>query len=103
MKRIWFVPLLAIGVFWVSQAQAQGLRTLSASPARESATEICGAAIPQIRAVPPQGSGPVVYLIAPCLTKRASRLPVLNTYLRDIQLKPSQPSRGLWTPFDAAA
>ena len=29
-------------------------------------------------------------------------MPTQDMYLHDIQLKPSQPSRGLWTPFDEA-
>lgn len=95
------VPLLA-----AHNASGQVLRTLSTDSTPATANSICGLPIPPPLStyLPPAGSGPVVYLIAPCFERQGGR-PRLNpqTYLQDIHLKPSRPSIGEWTPFDAGA
>src|SRR5689334_2113910 len=54
--------------------------------------------------LPPAGSGPVVYLIAPCFEAQGgTSLIDYETYLYYIQLKPSQPSQNIWTPWDEEA
>src|SRR5215470_12982 len=64
---------------------------------------VCGLPIPQPAALPPAGSGPVLYLIVPCFAKQGGS-PVVEaeTYLYYIQLVPlvSRPSQGMWTPWD---
>jgi hypothetical protein len=101
MRGVRFVVVLAVLTVAGSAlpAQAQALRNLSANPAPAFATAICGTQpVPPARALPPEGSGPVVYLIGLCRTKQGAQ-----TYLPDIQLKASRPSEGLWVPFDASA
>jgi hypothetical protein len=101
MRAIQLAVLTVVGL-WATQAHAQGLRNLSANPAPAPATVICGNTVPQPRAMPPEGSSPVVYMIAPCFTSQGARQP-MPTYLQDIQLKASRPSQDMWVPFDAAA
>ena len=65
---------------------------------------ICDADVPPPVALPPDGSGPVVYLIAPCFEAQGgTSLIDYETYLYYIHLQPSQPSQGIWTPDDEAA
>ena len=88
----------------VASARAQALRTLTSSTGPAGASEICGQPVPPPNFLPPTGSGPVVYLISPCFERQGGRSRIgPEAYLRDIQLKPSRPSRGEWTPYDAAA
>jgi outer membrane protein insertion porin family len=65
---------------------------------------ICDTDVPPPVALPPDGSGPVVYLIAPCFEAQGgTSLVDYETYLYYIHLKPSQPSQGVWPPDDDAA
>ncbi len=65
---------------------------------------ICGQPVPAPLALPPAGSGPVVYLIAPCFEAQENQALVdLQTYLYYIQTKRSQPSQGIWIPYDESA
>jgi hypothetical protein len=102
----WMLIVLALvlsGSTSPSQAQAlRGLSTDSTGPI-ESST-ICGSFLPAPRALPPTGSGPVVFYISPCIEGPGSQSPTAaEEYLKDIQLRPSLPSQGLWRPYDAAA
>jgi hypothetical protein len=91
-------------VAFTTLSHAQTLRTLSMDTRPAAATSICGAPVPPPNFLPPAGSGPVVYLLAPCFERQGGRPRVDPlTYLADIQLKPSRPSAGAWTPYDAAA
>src|SRR5256885_1448939 len=70
------------------------------APARNPTT-ICGQAIPVPQSLPPAGSGPVVYLIAPCWEAQGNQTVIEPaTYLYYIQLKASSPSQGTWIPYD---
>ena len=85
-------------------SHAQTLRTLSTDTKPAAATSICGVPVPPPNFLPPAGAGPVVYLLAPCFERQGGRPRVDPLrYLADIQLKPSRPSAGEWTPYDAAA
>src|SRR5215213_7428991 len=56
------------------------------------------------RAQPPAGTGPIVLFIAPCFEAQGNASVIEpQTYLYYIQLKQSQPSQGLWVPYDAAS
>ncbi len=69
-------------------------------PAPGAGATICGQPVPPPRALPPDGSGPVVYLIALCfLAQGNTSLVDLQTYLYYIQLKASVPSQGQWVPY----
>jgi len=64
-------------------------------------TTVCGSPIPRPAALPPAGSGPVVFQIVPCFEAQGNvALVDLQTYLYYIQLKPSAPSQGVWTPYN---
>ena len=66
----------------VGAAQAQQ------PPAPLNPTTVCGSPIPSPAALPPAGSGPVVFLIAPCFEAQGNvALVDLQTYLYYIQLK----------------
>jgi hypothetical protein len=97
---------LALTTLATAYPGAQALRTVTSSTQGQPVTalSICGAAILRPGALPPPTSGPVVYLISPCFERQGGR-PRLQpeTYLREIRLKPSRPSQGLWTPYDSAA
>jgi outer membrane protein insertion porin family len=83
-------------------AQAQNPAQTSGN--KESAPTICGNPIPPPRNLPPEGSGPVVYIIAPCFAKQGGNPNVESeTYLYYIQLRPSQPSQNVWVPYDQKA
>ena len=69
-----------------------------------SATTICGVTVPPPANLPPAGSGPVVYQMAPCFQAQGNVSTVdPQTYLYYIQLRPSQPSQNNWVPYDAKA
>jgi hypothetical protein len=96
------IPALVI-LLGASALPAQELRELKAAPARSSLS-LCGFSVDAPAALPPRGSGPVVYRLAPCFERQAhvSRINA-EQYLRDIHLRPSRPSQGQWVPYDAAA
>src|SRR5438309_1101367 len=77
-----------------------------AAPAADAPTTItvCGQQVAAPRATPPSTSGPVVLFIAPCFEAQGNTSLIdVNTYLYYIQQKASQPSQGIWVPYDAAA
>jgi outer membrane protein insertion porin family len=99
------VALAALASACASVAWAQGA---SQNPAQVAggtgAPTICGAPVPPPANLPPAGSGPVVYFIAPCFSAQGN-VPMVDpqTYLYYIQLKTSQPSQNIWSPWDEAA
>ena len=114
--RKFVLRVLALVVTTAGAASAQ-----SPSPAPPPATQIpenpaqaptpaggggtiCGVPVGAPRALPPDGSGPVIYLIAPCFAKQGgSPLVEPETYMYYIQLRPSLPSQGTWVPYDEKA
>jgi outer membrane protein insertion porin family len=65
---------------------------------------ICGQSIPPPRGLPPEGSGPVVYLISLCFEAQGgTSLIEPQTYLYYIQQKYSQPSQGTWVAWDGTS
>jgi outer membrane protein insertion porin family len=67
------------------------------------ATRICGVDVPPPASLPPAGSGPVFWLVAPCFEAQGNvSLVDVQTYLYYIQAqqKVSRPSQNAWTPFD---
>ena len=54
--------------------------------------------------MPPAGSAPVVLFIAPCFEAQGNQSVVeAQSYIYYIQLKASQPSQGIWVPYDDKA
>jgi outer membrane protein insertion porin family len=73
------------------------------APAAPAAT-ICGVPVPPPANLPPAGSGPVVYQMAPCFQAQGNVSTVdPQTYLYYIQLRPSAPSQNNWVPYDSRA
>src|SRR5688500_14004642 len=65
---------------------------------------LCGSAVPPPARLPPAGSPPVIYQIAPCFEKQGGISSVeAATYLYYISTRPSLPSQNQWVPYDAAA
>ena len=75
-----------------------------AASAGQGGPTICGVRVPPPANLPPAGSGPVVYQLAPCFPAQGNVSTVEpQTYLYYMQLRPSQPSQNIWVPFDQAA
>ena len=72
------------------------------APASPGLPTICGATVPLPATLPPAGSGPVLWLIAPCFPSQGNAYTVEpQTYLYYIELakRVSQPSQNIWTPW----
>src|SRR3954469_24552360 len=96
------ITFLGLAVLWAAPGFAQQPHQPPALPAPpvSTSTRICGQDVPAPRALPPAGSGPVVYLIAPCFEAQGNTSLVdYQTYLYYIQTKASQPSQGIWVPY----
>ena len=92
---------VALGLTLAGSAHAQEPppQTAPSNPAT-----ICGQPIPAPQRLPPDGSAPVLYLIAPCFEAQGgSSLIDIQTYLYYIQLRGSRPSENVWIPWDAKA
>jgi outer membrane protein insertion porin family len=64
---------------------------------------VCGVTVPPPATLPPAGSGPILWQIAPCLASQGNvSLVDMQTYLYYIQLQQqtSRPSQNIWTPYD---
>jgi len=67
-------------------------------------SSICGLPVPAPANSPPPGSGPVVVAFMVCFEKQGGASMIEpQTYLHHIQLRPSEPSRDRWVPYDDAA
>jgi len=96
--------VLALVVVTTDSPAAQQLRALSAKVEAQTTTSLCGFSIEPPAALPPSTAGPVVYKLAPCFERQGqrARLPA-SVYMRDIQLRPSRPSDGVWVSYDSSA
>jgi outer membrane protein insertion porin family len=107
------VALMALlgGCASTAWAQTPALDASAAQPpspqaasAGQGAPTICGVPVPPPANLPPAGSGPVIYFIAPCFSAQGN-VPIVEsqTYLYYMQLRPSQPSQNIWVPWDEQA
>jgi outer membrane protein insertion porin family len=97
--------VLGTATAWLlaSPAAAQGAPAAAQAAAGPSVT-VCGQQVAPPRAMPPSGSGPVILFIAPCWEAQGNASVIEpQTYLYYIQLKASQPSQGVWVPYDDKA
>ncbi|MGE0593471.1 MAG: outer membrane protein assembly factor BamA [Vicinamibacterales bacterium] len=93
-----------VGAVVAGPARAQDAPVNPAQIGDRTQPTICGQPVPPPRALPPEGSGPVIYLLAPCFAKQGGNPNIdPQTYLYYIQLRPSQPSQDLWVPYDERA
>ncbi|PYR05403.1 MAG: hypothetical protein DMG00_21805 [Acidobacteria bacterium] len=85
--------VLAASPLFAQDQSAQPLPTVT----------VCGVPARPL-AQPPAGSPAVVLFIAPCFEAQGNQSVIEpQTYLYYIQLKQSQPSQGVWLPYDANA
>jgi outer membrane protein insertion porin family len=65
------------------------------------ALSICNLPVPAPAAAPAPGSGPVVVAFLLCFEKQGGASTIdPHTYLFHIRLRPSEPSKGVWVPYD---
>src|SRR5882672_10399312 len=87
-----------------SAANAPAGEQQPAAPARGTAPiTVCGTQVSPPSALPPAGSKPVLWQLAPCFEAQGNvSLVDIQTYLYYIQLQPhvSKPSEGTWKPYD---
>jgi len=103
MTRIFSTRLLLLTAL-VSAAASTTWAQTPATPAPAGQPTICGVPVGPPANLPPAGSGPVVYILAPCFSAQGNVSTVEpQTYLYYIQLRPSQPSQNLWIPYDEKA
>jgi outer membrane protein insertion porin family len=96
IRAMFVAALLLVPALTSAQQPAAG--------APSAPSTVCGLPIPPPRALPPAGSGPVIYQIVPCFEAQGNiSLVDIQTYLYYIQLKPSRPSENVWQPYDEAA
>jgi len=94
---LWLATIAASAVT-ISAAQ-QPAAPPPGQPALPPVT-VCGRSVAPL-AQPPAGSPPVVLFLAPCFEKQGgTSLVDAQTYIYYIQLKTSQPSQGIWIPYD---
>ena len=94
--------LLAAAVIAPAIAHAQPADA-TATPRPAQPLTVCRHPIPEPAALPPGGSGPVVYLLELCFDTQGNVSSVdPQSYLYYVQLKPSRPSIGAWVAYDAA-
>lgn len=75
-----------------------------AAPAQAALAAVCGMQVPQPSALPPDGSNPIVLAYTLCFEQQGgTSLIDPETYLNYIQLRPSQPSKNAWVPYDDEA
>jgi outer membrane protein insertion porin family len=98
--------VLAAGL-WLLAAARLGAQPLPATaatavpPADPDAATLCGQAVPAPAALPPPGSGPLVYALGLCFSTQDNQSAVEpETYLYYLRLRPSRPSQHEWVPFD---
>jgi outer membrane protein insertion porin family len=65
---------------------------------------LCGQPVPAPAALPPEGSGPLVYVMGLCFSAQNNTSAVEpETYLYYLKMRPSRPSQREWVPYDDAA
>ena len=102
--RMFTVRAFAITGFVAALASPAWAQTPAPAPTGTSAPTICGVSVPPPANLPPAGSGPVIYQMAPCFQAQGNVSTVdPQTYLFYIQLRPSQPSQNMWVPYDEKA
>jgi outer membrane protein insertion porin family len=70
-------------------------------PVQRRPTSVCGLPVPEPAKAPPDGSEPIVLAYLLCFEKQGGTSMIdPQTYVSHIQLRPSEPSRDIWVPFD---
>ena len=101
--QIALIRALVAGLVLVSASVASAQTPTSTTTSTTTPT-ICGVPVGPPANLPPAGSGPVIYILAPCFQAQGNISTVEpQTYLYYIQTRPSQPSMNIWVPYDEAA
>jgi len=109
MRKLLF-PMLA-GAFLLAlsplrafaQAPTAPSTPPAAAPAAGTITTACGNVVAPPASLPPQNSGPVVWILEPCFPKQGNTSSIESeTYMYYIKLRTSQPSQGVWIPYNDA-
>jgi outer membrane protein insertion porin family len=99
MLHATIIGVVTIASFFSITARAQPAKD-NASTQELTPPTICDQPVRPPAVQPPVGSGPVIYLIAPCFSRQGGVSVVdAATYLHYVQVRPSQPSQGVWVPF----
>ena len=105
-KRFGLLALVAmVPGFAFAQTPATQPPPAQAAPANPTnPSTVCGLPIPTPRALPPENSGPVIFLTLPCFEKQGN-LTLIEpaTYLYYIHTQGSRPSEGVWVPWTDTA
>lgn len=72
--------------------------------AQEATPTLCGQPVPPPARLPPAGSEPIVYVLGLCFSAQDNVSAIEpETYLFNVHLRPSRPSRDEWAPYDEDA
>jgi len=102
-RRLSLLALLAAVMLAGSAAVLHAQEPPPASPPAPVPATICGQQVPPPTTLPPAGSGPVLWVMAPCFEAQGNiSLIDAQTYLYYIQLKDrlSRPSQNVWVLYD---
>jgi outer membrane protein insertion porin family len=105
LRRTGALAALATLASLLSAAPVSAGQATAQPPRPGGPVTVCGTPVapPPASQLPPAGSGPVLWLIAPCWEAQGNvALVDVQTYLYYIQLqqKRSRPTEGIWTPYD---
>jgi len=102
--RMIHIRLLILTMLVSVAASTAGAQVPAPQPAGAPALTPCRNPIPTPAAQPPANLGTVIYMVELCFSAQGN-VPVVDaqTYLYYIRLRGSQPSMGIWVPFDEKA
>ena len=93
-----------VGAFGAVATLLFALLPGSTSAQDPAAPTLCGQTVLPPAKLPPEGSGPIVYLLGLCFPTQGNVSAVEpETYLYHVQLRPSRPSQDEWVLFDEQA
>jgi outer membrane protein insertion porin family len=102
--QIALIRALVTGLVLAAASVASAQTPTASAQTPTTTPTICGVPVPPPANLPPAGSGPVIYQMAPCFQAQGNVSTVEPaTYLYYIQTRPSQPSQNLWVPYDEEA
>lgn len=98
-------PVPVVAAFCAVAVPAAGQTPLPPqAAAAPDAPTLCGQPVPAPAALPPPGSGPLVYVLGLCFASQGNVSAVEpETYLHYLRLRPSRPSQREWVPYDETA
>src|SRR5215216_536277 len=102
MRKLLFSVLACAPLVLLVPVRAYAQAPSAAAPAASDAiTTPCGNSVAPPTNLPPQNSGPVVWILEPCFPKQGNTSSIESeTYMYYIKLRPSQPSQGIWIPYN---